>query len=43
MQGNVTNLSEMSRVGVIDFMINAGVTVDMFSKEGFSPLHIAAK
>ena len=35
--------AKMNRDGVIDFMINAGAIVDMFSKEGFSPLHIAAK
>ena len=35
--------AKINRDGVIDFMINAGAIVDMFSKEGFSPLHIAAK
>lgn len=35
--------AKMNRVEVIDLIINAGATVDVFSKEGFSPLHIAAK
>lgn len=35
--------AKMNRIGVIDFMIKAGATVGMFSKEGFSPLHVAAK
>lgn len=35
--------AKMNRIGVIDFMVKAGANVDMFSNEGFSPLHIAAK
>ena len=35
--------ARMNRVEVIDFMLTAGAFIDMFNKEGFTPLHVAAR
>ena len=35
--------ARMNRVRVIDFMLNAGASVDVYSVGGFTPLHVAAR
>ena len=35
--------ARMNRVQVIDFMLTAGASVDIYSKDGFTPLHLAAR
>lgn len=35
--------AKMNRVQVIEFMIKAGASVDVYSKDGFTPLHVAAR
>lgn len=35
--------AKMNRVEVIDFMLKAGADVDVYSTEGLTPLHVAAR
>jgi len=35
--------AKMNRVQVINFMIKAGASVDVYSKDGLTPLHVAAR
>lgn len=35
--------AKMNRVRVIDFMLKAGANVDVYSKDGLTPLHVAAR
>lgn len=35
--------ARMNRVQVIDFMLKAGASVDVYSKDGLTPLHVAAR
>lgn len=35
--------AKMNRVQVIDFVLKAGANVDVFSKDGLTPLHMAAR
>ena len=35
--------ARMNRVQVIDFMLTAGASVDLYNKDGFTPLHLAAR
>lgn len=35
--------AKMNRVQVIDFMLKAGASVEVYSKEGLTPLHVAAR
>ena len=35
--------ARINRVEVIDFLIKAGASVDIYSKDGFTPLHEAAR
>ena len=35
--------AKMNRVQVINFMIKAGSSVDVYNKDGLTPLHVAAR
>lgn len=35
--------ARMNRIQVIDFMIKAGACVDIYNKDGFTALHVAAR
>ena len=35
--------ARMNRVQVIEFMLTAGATVDLYNRDGFTPLHVAAR
>lgn len=35
--------ARMNRVQVIDFMLKAGASVDVYSRGGLTPLHVAAR
>lgn len=35
--------ARMNRVKVIDFLLKAGASVDIYSRDGFTPLHEAAR
>lgn len=35
--------AKMNRVQVIEFMLKAGASVDVYSKDGLTPLHVAAR
>ena len=35
--------AKMNRVQVIDFMLKAGANVDVYGKDGLTPLHFAAR
>ena len=35
--------AKMNRVQVIDFVLKAGANIDVFSKDGLTPLHVAAR
>lgn len=35
--------AKMNRVQIIEFMLKAGASVDVYSKDGLTPLHVAAR
>lgn len=35
--------ARMNRAQVIDFMLKAGASVDLYNKDGLTPLHVAAR
>ena len=35
--------ARMNQVQVIEFMLTAGATVDLYNRDGFTPLHVAAR
>ncbi len=40
---NLHHAARMNRVQVIDLMLKAGACVDVYNKDGFTALHVAAR
>ena len=41
--GALHHAARMNQVQVIEFMLTAGATVDLYNRDGFTPLHVAAR